>query len=720
MSDDEHGSSTHLVLSLVGGIAFGIFLGELASVFGWVAEGYIQLLHMTVLPYVTVSLVWGLGSLSYREAKFLLTRVGAVVLLLWALALLVLFFIPLAYPDWESASFFSTSLLRPPEEFDFLGLYIPANPFHALANNVVPAVVLFSLATGVALIGVEKKQGLLDDLAVMNRALSAINHFVVRLAPLGIFAIAANMAGTMGLGELERVEVFVLTYVLVAILFTFWILPGLVAATTPLGYRQILARAKDPLLTAFMTGSLFAVLPMLTESTTALLKERGLLEGDSETLPDVIIPTSFNFPHTAKVLTLSFVLFASWFSEVTISWSQYPKLVLTGIASLFGSVDAAVPFLLNMFEIPADLFDLFLATGVVNSRFGTMVAAMHTLTVALVGTAAVAGTLSITRASLLRYGLLSASLTALTIGGARVILEKTLSHEYQADKVLEGMHQLRVSRPAQVFREPQDALLERLDGESLLDRIRRRGALRVGYFEDGIPYSFFNAAGELVGFDMEMAHELAEELDVGLELVPVDRLRLVEQLDGSYCDLVMAGIVVTTQRARDTLFTAPYLDETLAFLVPDHRRSEFSSADAVQKMTSLRLAVPNLPGFDIFVREHLPHAEVVPFDNPRKLFRKTAAKVDAILMTAERGSAWSLLHPELSVAVPQPNPARLPLAYAVADRDEPLKELVDIWLEIKKRDGTLREAYDYWILGREAEPRERRWSVLRNVLHWVE
>jgi len=110
-----HGSSRHLALGIVSGIGLRLFIGELAAVFAWVAEGYLQLLHMTVLPYVTVSLVWGLGSLSSREAKLLFTRVGAVVQLLWTLALLLLFFIPLAYPDWKSASFFSTSLLKPPE-----------------------------------------------------------------------------------------------------------------------------------------------------------------------------------------------------------------------------------------------------------------------------------------------------------------------------------------------------------------------------------------------------------------------------------------------------------------------------------------------------------------------------------------------------------------------------------------------------------------------------
>lgn len=715
-----HGKSTHLVGGLLAGLALGLFLGELASVFEVLAEGYIQLLHMTVLPYVVISLIWGLGSLSAQEAKLLFTRVGAVVLLLWALAFLVLFFIPFAYPDWQSASFFSTSLLKPVEEFDFLGLYIPENPFHSLANNVVPAVVLFSLATGVALIGVDKKQGLLDDLAVVNRALSAINHFVVRLAPFGIFAIAAHMAGTMSLRELQRVEVFVLTYILVTILFTFWILPGLIAALTPVPYRDVLGRTRDALLTAFMTGNLFVVLPMLTDATTALMKEHTPGVRDSEALPDVIIPISFNFPHTSKVLTLSFILFAAWFSEISIAWSRYPQLALTGIASLFGSIDVAVPFLLDMFELPADLFDLFIATGVVNSRFGTMVAAMHTLTVAIVGTAAVAGAISIRKARLLRYAIVSAAAVAATIGGARFLLVSTLEHEYDADRILQGMHQLRTSGPAQVYREPPEERLELAEGESLVDRIGRRGAIRVGYVREGLPYSFFNASGEIVGFDMEMAHELADELGVELELVPVDPFRLSEYLDGAYCDLVMAGLVVTTRRAQDVLFTAPYLDETLAFLVPDHRRSEFSEMETVKEMETLRLAVPALPGIDVFLRDHLPHAELVPFDNPRTIFRETPSEVDAILLTAERGSAWSLLHPELSVSVPQPNPPRFPLAYAVARKDERLKDLVDTWVEIKKRDGTLQEVYDYWILGKDAEPRVPRWSVIRDVLHWVD
>ena len=38
----------------------------------------------------------------------------------------------------------------------------------------------------------------------------------------------------------------------------------------------------------------------------------------------------------------------------------------------------------------------------------------------------------------------------------------------------------------------------------------------------------------------------------------------------------------------------------------------------------------------------------------------------------------------------------------------------------KKKEKTIAVLYDYWILGKNAVPKSPRWSVLRNVLHWVQ
>src|SRR5262245_7542849 len=117
-------SSRRLVLALVCGIGLGIFLGELVTPLGWVAEAYIKLLQMTVLPYVTVSIIGGLGRLQPAEARALGTRTGAVLALLWGLALLFMFLIPLAFPRTQNASFFSTTLIEKRQSFDFIDLYV--------------------------------------------------------------------------------------------------------------------------------------------------------------------------------------------------------------------------------------------------------------------------------------------------------------------------------------------------------------------------------------------------------------------------------------------------------------------------------------------------------------------------------------------------------------------------------------------------------------------
>ena len=166
-----------------------------------VADGFVKLLQMMVLPCITISIITSLGTLRYDQLKRLGLRAGAVLIGLWCFALVFTFLIPLAFPGVEIASFFSTTLVERRPPFNFVDLFIPSNPFYSLANNIVPAVVLFSVFLGVALVGVERKRVLLDVFAVAKEALSSTTKFVVSLTPYGIFAIAANTAGTLNIEQ---------------------------------------------------------------------------------------------------------------------------------------------------------------------------------------------------------------------------------------------------------------------------------------------------------------------------------------------------------------------------------------------------------------------------------------------------------------------------------------------------------------------------------------
>jgi Na+/H+-dicarboxylate symporter/ABC-type amino acid transport substrate-binding protein len=708
--------SRQILVGLAGGVLTGLFFGERAAALSWAADGFVKLLQMMVLPYITVSIVASLGSLKPSELRTLGLRAAAVIGGLWLLALSFAFLIPLTFPRVQNASFFSSSLVERRPPFDFVGLYIPANPFNSLANNVVPAVVLFSVVLGVALVGVDHRERLLDVLQVVKDAISTATRLVTRLTPYGLFAIAATAAGTLSLEQLSRLQIYLVAYVAVALMVSLWVLPGLVAALTPIRARDILAESRDSLITAFIAGDLFIVLPGLTQASRTLLNQLNPSDHDGAQLTDVIVPASFNFPHTGKLLSLSFVLFAGWFADAAVPLSAYPQLALAGLVTFFGSLNAAVPFLLDLFRIPADTFQLFLATGVINSRVGSLVAAVHTLTVALLVACAVTGRIRWRRGPLLSYAGITAVLAIVVIGGTRVFFAAGQSQEYSKDKVLASMQLLHEPVNATVARTPSPAPATSLPP---LEAIEERKTLRVGYLPDALPFAFFNQGGDLVGFDIDLAHRLAREMGVGLAFVPVDRHRLAEELAEGYCDLVMSGVAVTTTRARDVLFSDSYLDETLAFVVPDEQREQYDTWDAIRDQGALTIAVPDVPYYVQKLRELLPRAVIQVHQDIEPLFDRAATQADALALPAERGSAWTLRYPAYSVVVPAPDPIRVPLAYPIGRRDERLASFVNTWIALKRKDGTLDAAYKHWILGQDAAPRQPRWSIVRNVLHWV-
>ena len=91
---------------------------------------------------------------------------------------------------------------------------------------------------------------------------------------------------------------------------------------------------------------------------------------------------------------------------------------------------------------------------------------------------------------------------------------------------------------------------------------------------------------------------------------------------------------------------------------------------------------------------------------------------DALAMPAERGSVLTLLNPKWTVVVPSPGLIKIPLAFPLGGTDPQWSSVVNTWIDMKRRDGTLDALYDHWILGKDAAKRTPRWSVVRNVFGW--
>jgi len=712
--------ATQVLLGLFGGIVSGVFFGELIAPIGVVGDAFILLLQMTVLPYVTVSLVVSLGSLSYAEAGELARKAGGFLLVLWGLALLMVLLIPLSYPAWASASFFSSTLVQPREATDFLALYIPSNPFRSLADAVVPAVVLFSVALGVALIGIERKQTLLDALGALLEALMSITEFVVRLAPYGVFAIAAKAAGTMDVYQVRSLQVYAASYGAIALLMSLWVIPGLLTALTPFGYRQVMGQSRDALVTAFATGNLFVVLSLMAEKSKELLRSAAADGADAgEQIADVVVPASFNFPSAGKLLVLAFIPFAGWASGFPVSLGEMPNLLAAGLVSVFGSTMVAVPFLLDLLRIPSDTFQLFVVADSIFGRLGVLVAAVHMIALTLLSACAMQGLIRVRPVALLRYGVVTALLTVVLLGGIRLGFE-AMGSDYIHYDLFVRRSLLYEPVKHTVVEGPPDPVPTEHRGVPVLQRVPSRGVLRVGYAKDALPYAFQNDRSELVGFDIDMAHLLARQLGVRLELVRIEPAAAAGLLDAGWLDLVMSGVAITPRRLQAMSLSQSYLDETLAFVVRDFRREQFSSRRAVKQQDELSVGIPASQYYRDMAARYLPNARIEELQSPREFFTKRSGDLDALFYSAERGASWSLIYPQFTVAVPQPDVVRAPVAYGMPLGDQDMLVFMNRWLELKEKDGTRDHLFAYWFRGEHDTETVPRWSVIRDVLGWVE
>lgn len=737
----------YILLALLLGVVTGLFFGELVAPLEFVGIAFIRMLQVTVIPYISVALITGLGRLEYGEVKRLAVKGGSVLVLLWALAITLVALLPLAFPDWPSRSLFQQSSIEPVAAPDFIQLYIPSNPFFSLANGIVPAVVVFSIMIGLALTGSKRKDLLIEPLSLVSEILSKITGFIARLAPIGVFALMANTAGTMDFTDLARLQVYIVIIVVMLLIIGLWFLPGLISSVTPLGHRETLNQLRAPLITAFATGSSLVVLPMLAKICKQLLAEHQNLnsvkdgheetageeaadneniedEPDSESVStvDVLIPTFFSFPTIGAIMSLGFVLFAGWYIGIPLSAGEEPMVLFSGLASLFGGTALAIPFTLELAGLPPSLFQVFLSLDVIISRFGTFVSVMHYATIALVASFALADMMHIRYWRLL--GLVAGGflLIIVALTGVRAFYTHVVVVPYTTDEYLKGLQNLHEPLDATVYKTaPLPAPGAEPSGLRSMAEIKKSGVFRACYAAGNYPLTFFNSSGQLVGFDMEMAQRFTGRLNLQLELVP---LKTRDDLRTGYCDAFFNSQIMQLDMDDRGVFTNPFETITLSFVVPNDRRGEFATWSAITEQGEISIALPAFQGQGLKseMTERLPQATAVALaslEDQYRYFESNGEQAAAFLDAAEEGAAWTILFPRYVVVVPRPV-VRLPVAYVVAADNPTLLNAMNNWLAIDRANGYVEEIYAYWVEGRTESVRQPRWSIIRDVLGWVD
>ncbi len=713
-----------VMIALLLGVASGLFFGELTKQIKVIGDIYIGLLQMMVLPYIIISLIGGIGKLTLEQAKQLAKYAIIVLLMMWAVIGTVLVLLPLALPDLTSASFYSSSLVEPAKEIKLINIFIPKNFFASLSNNQIPAVVIFCIALGIALITSKEKQEVFKLFDVLAEAVMRVIKFVVKLTPIGVFAMTASAAGTMDFADLGRLQGYFILYTVAVLILGFAVLPGLIASLTPFKYKDVISIAWSAMVLSFAAAKVLVALPLIIESIKELFEKYEVKDPNAVTVAEMLVPISYPFPNTGKLLSLFFVPFAAWFIGSPLGFGDYPALLASGLLSYFGNVAVAMPFLLDLMRLPADMFQIFLLTGVYCGRMSDALGAMDMFTFAALVACASSGMMSIQwrRVILILAGAVVVFLIAIV--GVRSYLGYVSEGAYDKDKVLSSMQLMEEIVPSTMVESGPNPVPLKL-GQSRLERIKERGVIRIGYNPERLPFSYINVAGKLVGFDIDMAQRLAQELGVTIEFVPFKFESLSRQLDVDHFDIVMSGVYGTVEQSGNMRFSDPYMFATMGLVVPDHRDADFATSKAIRDLDQVRVGIHRSLADEAFVKQTMneyPNVEIVVLDTYRDFFDQTGAgnDVDALLTGAEGGSAWTLLYPSFQVVTPWSDDYTIPLVYPYSGGDDSqMDEFLDHWVLLKQHDGSTEQAYEYWILGKGSEKREPRWSVIRNVLGWV-
>ena len=705
-----------VIIALILGISSGIFIGEPAGNLEILGNAYIRLLQMTVLPYVLVSIIGGLGRLDSNMAASIGMRAIKVILLMWLGVMCTLLLLPLAYPNWETAGFFSASMSAEPAEFNFLQLYIPSNIFASLSETIVPAVVLFSLLMGIALISVKNKDVLLTLTTNVSDSLMKVASYVAKLAPLGIFAISASAAGTLEVEELGRLQVFLWVYITAAALLAFVFLPLILHWATPFSYREILSTAGEAVITALATGTVLVVLPMIIERSKALLAKHGMECEETNSTVDVLVPTAYSFPSTGTLLGLGFILFSAWYVGSPLGLEQYASFVVMGALTAFGSMAVAIPFLLNFFDLPADQFQLYLLGSVVTARFATGLAALHGFVVTLLVASAVLKKLKWHR--MMQAIALHLAITFGVMVAAGFVLTSLIPYQYEGIQTFETMEPM--NKPVSIIEYNELVPLSEDDLQKpRLDIITERGSIRIGYFSSSLPYAFRNKDNILVGFDMEMLNGLARDLDLQLSMIHIKDKHSAHELlaDGSI-DITVGGQAITPKRALNVSFSDSYSHHTAGLLLIDSKRDDFSDLYSIQSMKDLNIGISGTGYYSKALEEFFPNAKYTEISEIRLFLKGKYPEVDAMVFSTEAAAAWSMLYPQYSAVIPKGMKLKVPVAFSLPKGEDEYARFINTWLQLKYENGFQQRVYDYWLLGKNPKAKKARWSVAKDVLGW--
>jgi polar amino acid transport system substrate-binding protein len=237
-------------------------------------------------------------------------------------------------------------------------------------------------------------------------------------------------------------------------------------------------------------------------------------------------------------------------------------------------------------------------------------------------------------------------------------------------------------------------------GDSTLDRVQEDDAVRIGVRFDNPPLSFIDEDGNWIGFDVDLANEIAERLEVDIEMVRVDELTRISFLQEGQIDLAVASMNHTRSRDEAVDFSITYFWDSQTFLV---REGEFDSLDDMfGKVVAMNAGSSAIDAWKRYVEaQGGASSEIVEFTD--KVAAVQALRDGAVDGYAEDGITLAALasgDDSLVLLSEGFNPVQY--GVGVPENDSEWRDAINYVLQDIWTDGTYFDIYDLW-LGPDAE-----------------
>lgn len=115
--------------------------------------------------------------------------------------------------------------------------------------------------------------------------------------------------------------------------------------------------------------------------------------------------------------------------------------------------------------------------------------------------------------------------------------------------------------------------------QQVLSAIIKKGEIRIGTTGNQPPFSMKSKTGELIGYEIDLANALAENMGVKLNLVEMKFSDLMGALKAGKIDAIMSGMTITPERNLSVLFAGPYVLSGKSLLTKSSKVSEFNEGN---------------------------------------------------------------------------------------------------------------------------------------------